>query len=105
MKVSEALNVIDAGWVRKAKGFRVQYDKWNGSAWVTEFSPDEDKTPLNSDVVAWRLAWKLAQATVPDTQEIEEGQLANLHVIDDLGHPIKYYATNRFERFNEREKV
>jgi len=66
MKVNEALKVIDGGWVRKPKGFRVHFQKYVNSDWVTE-------------------------------------DLVNIYVVDDLGHPIKYYASNQFEVFNSRD--
>jgi len=70
---------------------------------VTEYSPGEKEKALDSDVVAWRLAWKLSEATKSDGTEIREGDLVNIYVVDDLGHPIKYYAANQFEVFNSRE--
>ncbi len=103
MNVNEALKVIDGGWVRKPKGFRVHFQKYVNSEWVTEYSPGEKEKALNSDVVAWRLAWKLSEATKSDKTEIGEGDLVNIYVVDDLGHPIKYYALNQFEVFNSRD--
>lgn len=103
MKINEALKVIDEGWVRKPKGFRVHFQKHVNSEWVTEYSPGEKDKALDSDVVAWRLAWKLSEATKSDKTEIGEGDLVNIYVVDDLGHPIKYYASNQFELFNSRE--
>ena len=49
------------------------------------------------------MAWKLSEATKSDKTEIVEGALVNIYVVDDLGHPIKYYASNQFEVFNSRE--
>ena len=103
MKVIEALKVIDDGWIRKPKGFRVHFQKHVNSEWVTEYSPGEEDKALDSDVVAWRLAWKLSEATKSDKTEIGEGDLVNIYVVDDLGHAIKYYASNQFEVFNLRD--
>jgi hypothetical protein len=103
MKVNEALKVIDEGWLRKPKGFRVHFQKQVDSEWVTEYSPGEKEKALDSDVVAWRLAWKLSEATKPDKTEIKEGDFINIYVVDDLGNPIKHYASNQFEVFNRRE--
>ena len=103
MKVNEALKVIDEGWIRKPKGFRVHIQKYVNSEWVTEYSPGEKEKALDSDVVAWRLAWKLSEATKSDKTEIGEGDLVNIYVVDDLGHPIKYYASNQLEVFNLRD--
>ncbi|MBA7698046.1 hypothetical protein ES703_106720 [subsurface metagenome] len=103
MKVSEALKVIDDGWVRKSKGFRVHFQKQEDSEWVTEYSPGEKQKALDSDVAAWRLAWKLAEARKSDTPENDDGALVNIYVVDDLGNPIKYYASNQFEVFNRSD--
>ena len=103
MEVSEAIKVIDDGWVRKPKGFRVHFQKQENSEWVSEYSPGEEENPLDSDVVAWRLAWKLAEARNSDTSENGEGVLVNIYVVDDLGHPIKYYASNQFDVLNRRD--
>ena len=73
MKINEALARIDAGWVRKPKGFRVRFDVYVDGCWEADFSPEENAAPLDSDVIAWRLAWKLAQAN--------DGSLANLHAV------------------------
>jgi hypothetical protein len=103
MKVSEALKVIDDGWVKKPKGFRVHFQKQENSEWVTEYSPGEKENPLDSDVVAWRLAWKLAEVRNSDTPENADGAFLNIYVVDDLGNPIKYYASNQFHVFNRGE--
>ncbi len=103
MKVSEALKVIDDGWVRKPEGFRVHFQKQEDAEWVTEYSPGEKQKALDSDVVAWRLAWKLAEAGKSDTPESDDGALVNIYVVDDLGNPIKYYASNQFDVFNPRD--
>jgi hypothetical protein len=103
MKVSDALKVIDDGWVKKPKGFRVHFQKQEVSEWVTEYSPGEQEKPLDSDVVAWRLAWKLAEASKSNMPENAESALVNIYVVDDLGNPIKYYASNQFDVFNPME--
>jgi hypothetical protein len=100
MKVNEALKLIDEGWVRKQKGFRVHFQKKVNSEWVTEYVPNEEEKPLESDVVAWRLAWKLSAAARSDKTEISEGDIVNIYVVDDVGNPMRYYATNQTKVFN-----
>jgi hypothetical protein len=100
VKVNEALKVIDEGWVRKPKGFRVHFQKKVNSQWVTEYVPGEEAKPLESDVVAWRLAWKLSVATRSDKTEISEGDIVNIYVVDDEGNKIKFYATDQFRVLN-----
>ena len=65
--------------------------------------PGEDEEPLDSDVVAWRLAWKLYQAGKSNPQGMSEGDRVNLYVIDDAGNPVKFYGTNELTVLNEYE--
>ncbi len=100
MNIKELLKTVDEGWVQKPKGFRVCYQKRVNDELITEYMPNENENPLESDVVAWRSAWKLHQATQTDGPEIAEDELVNIYVIDDTGKRIKYYATNLFEVYN-----
>ena len=43
MKVSESLKIIDEGWVKKPKGFRVHFQKRVGSEWITDYAPGEEE--------------------------------------------------------------
>ncbi len=103
MKTKEALKIIDEGWVKKRKGFRVHFQKMVNSEPITDYVPGEEVKPLDSDVIAWRLAWKLAEATKTDSPEISDGDIFNIYVVDEEGNPITYYATNQAEVFNARD--
>ena len=103
MKINDALKFIDAGWVRKPKGFRVHFNTFVDGQWQTDYSPGEADTPLDSDVTAWRLAWKLAQAGRPDTARFKEGDLVNITVVDDQGDRVRSYMTNAFEMYHPHE--
>jgi hypothetical protein len=103
MNVNEALKLIDEGWVRKPKGFRVHFQKKVNSGWITEYVPGEEEKPLDSDVVAWRLAWKLSQATKSDSSEISDGDIVNIYVVDDSGNPVRFYGTNELTILNVYE--
>jgi hypothetical protein len=103
MKTKEALKIIDDGWAKKRRGFRVRFQKMVDSELITDYVPGEDAKPLDSDVLAWRLAWKLAEATKTDTAAINDGEIVNVYVVDDGGHPINYYATNQPEIFNAKD--
>ncbi len=103
MKSKEALKIIDEGWVKKIKGYRVHFQRKVNSELVTDYVPGEGDKPLDSDVVAWRLAWKLAEASRSDRPEIADNEIVNVYVVDDAGNPIIYYGTNRFEVFNPKE--
>ena len=100
MKIIEAIKVIDKGWVKKAKGYRVRFQIMAGGRWKTDFSPGEKASPLDSDVATWRLAWKLARSTPRTDAPPAEGDMVNICVIDDRGTQVSYYATNAVEVFN-----
>ena len=101
MKIMESIKIIDAGWIKKSRGFRVKYDQRNESGWSAAYCPDKGDAPMDSDVTAWRLAWKMARSSAPEgTADIE---LANVLVVDEEDNPVKYYATNKLKVFNQRE--
>ena len=75
MKIADALKIIDDNWVQKPQGFRVCMQRREGSEWVTVYSPGEKAAPLDSDVAAWRTAWKLAQSTPLKEGEPQEGDM------------------------------
>ena len=85
------------------KGFRVHFQKMVNSEWVTDYAPGEEEVPLDSDVAAWRLAWKLSQAGKSNPQEMSEGDMVNIYVVDDSGNPIKCYSTNECTILNVYE--
>jgi hypothetical protein len=103
MKINEALARIDAEWVRKPKGFRVRFDVYVDGRWQADCSPEENTAPLDSDVTAWRLAWKLAQAGRPLPPDFRDGDLANITVVDDQGDRVRSYMTNAFEMYHPHE--
>ena len=102
MKITEGLKIIENGWIRKPKGFRVAFQKQTDTQIEDGFSPPLDATPLNSDVTAWRYAWKLCQATSLGVENGESVALYNITVVDDLGNPFKFYGTGDFETYNQK---
>ena len=74
MNIKELLAVVDKGWIRKPKGFRVHFEKWTPEGPVTDFMPGTDSALMDSDVVAWRSAWKLFQATQSDDPEFGDSR-------------------------------
>ena len=104
MQITEGLKIIAAGWIRKPKGFRVKYQRLVDGELVTEISPPEDATLLDSDVTAWRYAWKLFRASRFAGTDIQAAELINIHVVDDEGEKVKYYATNTYEIFNRKDE-
>ena len=102
MKVGKSLKIVDQKWVRKSKGYRVCFQQKVNSELVTDNCPGLDDAPLDSDVTTWRLAWKLAFSTQTDGDDIAEDELVNVHVVDDLGNPVTYYATNEANVFNPK---
>ena len=105
MKISESLEIIDEGWVKKPKGFRVHFQKRVGTEWITDYAPGEAEEALDSDVATWRLAWKLSQAGKSNPPEISEGDMVNIYVVDDSGNPVRFYGTNQPRVLNKKETV
>ena len=99
MKINEAVKIFDERWIRKPLGFRVHFQKYVESEIITDYSPEKDDKPLDSDVVAWRLAWKLSQVWSKEEAQ-NEPAFYNIYVVDDLDKPIDYYVTGRPEIFN-----
>lgn len=102
MKIVQGMALIKEKWVVKPQGFRVRFQKLKDGGLVTEYSPDLSETLLDSDVVAWRYAWKLWVSTRKDTSGIAADELVNITVVDEKDRPVKYYATNRFHIYNEK---
>lgn len=88
--------------VHKPKGFRVHFQRMNEDDPQTDFIPDLDQDMLDSDVVAWRSAWKLYQATQSDEPDFGNGRLANIYVVDEEGRPVKHYATGKLDVYNPK---
>ena len=101
MKIGTALKVIDEGWVQKDKGYRVRYQRQTDYGLETEYTPGLDDTPLDSDVSAWRTAWKMVQATLSENINFGEGQMINVTVVNDQGDQIRYYKTNELMVYNK----
>ncbi len=102
MKISESLKIFDSGWVRKNKGYRVHFQKKVDNEFITDHVPNLEDNAVDSDVVAWRLAWKLYQTTKSDMVENSEPEFVNIYVVDDLGNPVKFYVTNQLKVYNSK---
>lgn len=102
MKIEEGLKIINSGWIRKPKGFRVRLDKWTDNRIEAAYSPPLDDAPLNSDVTAWRYAWKLWQATRVEPKADHPGALYNIIVVDDRDQPVCFYVTGELAVCNPK---
>jgi hypothetical protein len=103
MKVVQGMKLISEGWVKKPKGFRVRFLELVDGELITGYSPPLEVNPFDSDVTAWRYAWKLAMATQPKTDTISPGELVNVTVVDDEDTLTRYYATGKTETFNPKD--
>jgi hypothetical protein len=103
MKARDALKIIDDGWIRRKKGFRVRFQRRTDSEWVTECFPTEEEKPLPSDIAAWELARRFAAATKSGSPGASDGEVVNVYVVDDLGEPVRFYGTNEFKILNRRD--
>ncbi|MBC2744825.1 MAG: hypothetical protein HGJ93_17785 [Desulfosarcina sp.] len=102
MKLEEGLKIINSGWIRKPKGFRVRCDKRTENGIEVVYSPPLDDTPLNSDVTAWRYAWKLWQATRAEAEADHPGALFNIVVVDDRDQLVRFYVTGELVVYNPK---
>ena len=100
MKITEGLKLIQRGWIRKPKGFRVRFDKRTETGIETVYSPPLEDAPLASDVTAWRYAWKLWQATQAESASDSPGALYNIVVVDDKDQPVNFYVTCKKRVYN-----
>ena len=102
MKIAAGLKLIEEGWIRKPKGFRVRFDQQTENGIEVGFSPPLDAAPLTSDVTTWRYAWKLWQATREKAQTGATGALYNITVVDDQDCPTRFYGSGEYETYNPR---
>ncbi|WP_419660593.1 uncharacterized protein Dvar_09820 [Desulfosarcina variabilis str. Montpellier] len=102
MKVADGLKIIENGWIRKPKGFRVRFHQQTETGIDMVYSPPQEDTPLNSDVTAWRYAWKLWQATLDAAKQEAPGALYNITVVDDQDNPTLFYATGKAQIYNPK---
>lgn len=104
MKVTEGMELIKEKWIVKPQGFRVRFQKLMDGDLVTEYTPGLSDTLLDSDVTAWRYAWKLWVSTRTQAPgAIAADEFVNITVVDEKDHSVKYYATNRFHIYNEKD--
>ena len=102
MKIIEGLKVIEEGWIRKPEGYRVRFHKQTENGIESGYSPPPDAAPLNSDVTAWRYAWKLWQATRSLADADLPGALYNITVVDDQDRPTRFYGSGQAEIYNPK---
>jgi hypothetical protein len=102
MKINEGLQLIESGWIRKPKGFRVRFHRQTEEGLEVGLTPPPEAAPLNSDVTAWRYAWKLWQATRAEAETGASGALYNITVVDDQDLPFRFYGTGEVETYNSK---
>jgi hypothetical protein len=102
MKIADGMKIIETGWVHKPAGFRVRYQTQTENGMETGYSPPPGEAALNSDVTAWRYAWKLSQATRTEVEAGAPGTLFNITVVDDRDNPCRFYNTGDFETYHPK---
>ncbi|MBW1752956.1 MAG: hypothetical protein JRJ46_07590 [Deltaproteobacteria bacterium] len=101
MNIKEVYKIIDESRTKKRTGYRIQFQQKVESEILSITVPNLDEESWPSDVATWRLAWRLAESGQSDPPDINGGDSVNITVVDDEGNPVKYYATNQFEVFNQ----
>jgi hypothetical protein len=100
MKLAKGMELIARDWVVKPKGFRVKFQQMTHGKLVTGYSPSLEENWLDSDVTAWRYAWKLAMVATTDDNRPVEGSLVNITVVDEKDRSVNYYVTGKPQVFN-----
>jgi hypothetical protein len=102
MELKKAMQMIGAGWIQRPRGFRVRFERRQGEQLVSDFFPSETETLLSSDVMAWELARRFAEATGKGATGEAEGAITSITVVDDKGSPVRFYGTNTIRVLNPR---
>jgi hypothetical protein len=102
MELKEAMKVIGAGWIQRPKGFRVRFERRQGDQWVTDSFPSETEALLTSDIMAWELARRFAEAAKKESAGKSEGDISSITVVDDKGSPVRFYGTDAVRVLNPR---
>ena len=100
MNFKEIYEVVDENRAKKRTGYRVQFQQKVDAEILTLIVPPSDDESWPSDVATWRFAWRMAESRLTEPPDIDVGDFVNITVVDDEGHPVKYYATNQFKTFN-----
>ena len=100
MNFKEIYKVVDENRAKKRTGYRVQLQRKVDAEMLTITVPDLDEASWPSDVATWRFAWRISESRLTDPPDIDRGDFVNITVVDDEGHPVKYYATGQFKVFN-----
>jgi len=102
MDLKEAMKMIGAGWIQRPKGFRVRFERRQGNEWISDFFPSEEEPLLTSDVMAWELARRFAEAIKKEATGEAEGEISSITVVDDKGRPVTFYGTDGILVLNPR---
>lgn len=103
MEVADGMNFIENRWVEKPRGFRVRFHRQTEAGIEAGLSPPLESAPLNSDVTAWRYAWKLWQAALAAAETGDPVVLYNITVVDDQDRPFRFYGSGNFEIYNPKQ--
>jgi len=105
MDLKEAMKMIGAGWIQRPKGFRVRFERRQGDEWVTDSFPSEGEPLFTSDVMAWELARRFAEAARNEATEEADGEISSITVVDDKGRPVTFYGTDSILVLNPRAQA
>ncbi len=76
MKLATAMQIIDQSHPESPKGFRVHFDRIEGSLRHGDFFPERDEEPFDNQEATWQMAQMFAR-TAPK-------QYVNIYVIHAL---------------------
>jgi len=105
MDLKEAMQKIGAGWIQRPKGFRVRFERKEGDQWIPDVFPSVGEAFLTSDVMAWELARRFAEATRNKVIGKADGDISSITVVDDKGSPVRFYGTDAIRVLNPRTQT
>ncbi len=103
MLVKDTVKIVNKGWIKRRKGYRVRFQRRTEEGWATEFSPDMQEKAWTSEISTWELARRLSEAAKNAQPGDPDGEIVNISVVDDAGEPVPYYATNQPYVMNPRD--
>lgn len=86
MKIKDAMDMIEA-----EEGFRVHFEKREGSILHSDFFPDRDEEMIKTEDLAWELARRFAGA-------VDSNIYVNIYVTDKTFSPVVGYNLKKLNR-------
>lgn len=94
MKLDQAFKLINERKQKKNE-FRVHFEERKGSMLVSDYLPDREEKPFDSEHTAWEFAERFA--------EVDPAKYVNIYVIDSDFSPVENYRDRILNEYPERQ--